>query len=205
MVMKLYYSRGACSLAPHIALYEAGLNFQAEPVDLKAKTLANGADFRQVNPLGYVPVLELDGGERLTEVGVVLQYIADQKPDSALAPAAGTIQRYRLMQWLTFISSELHKTFSPLFAPNTPEDYKPVVRARLAQRLAYMNEQLAGRSFLMGEQFTVADAYLFVVLNWAGAMNVDLTPHSHLQSFQKRVGARPGVQRALQAEGLIKS
>lgn len=203
--MKLYYSRGACSLAPHIALYEAGLNFQAEPVDLKAKTLANGADFRQVNPLGYVPVLELDGGERLTEVGVVLQYIADQKPDSALAPAAGTIQRYRLMQWLTFISSELHKTFSPLFAPNTPEDYKPVVRARLAQRLAYMNEQLAGRSFLMGEQFTVADAYLFVVLNWAGAMNVDLTPHSHLQSFQKRVGARPGVQRALQAEGLIKS
>jgi len=203
--MKLYYSRGACSLAPHIALYEAGLSFQAESVDLKAKTLANGADFRQVNPLGYVPVLELDGGERFTEVGVVLQYIADQKPDSALAPAAGTIQRYRLMQWLAFISSELHKTFSPLFAPNTPEDYKPVVRERLAQRLAYMNEQLANRNFLMGEQFTVADAYLFVVLNWAGAMNVDMTPHSHLQSFQKRVSARPGVQRALQAEGLIKS
>ncbi|AMN47836.1 glutathione S-transferase [Steroidobacter denitrificans] len=203
--MKLYYSRGACSLAAHIALYEAGLAFRAEPVDLKAKTLAGGADFRQVNPLGYVPVLELDGGERLTEVGVVLQYIADQKPETSLAPPAGTMPRYRLMQWLAFISSELHKTFSPLFAPHTPEDYKPVIRERLAQRLAYMNQQLAASSFLMGEQFTVADAYLFVVLNWAGVMNLDLTPYAHLQSFQKRVGARPGVQRALQAEGLLGS
>lgn len=203
--MKLYYSSGACSLAAHIALCESALEFQLAAVDLKAKTLADGADFRKINPNGYVPVLELADGERLTEAVAVLQYIADQKPQAGLAPAPGTMQRYRLIRWLAFISSELHKSFSPLFRDTTPEAYKPVVLAHLAQRFAYVDEQLAGKSFLMGEQFTIADAYLFVMLNWAVLLQVDLAPFANLRALQARIAARPGVQRALQEEGLLKS
>ena len=202
--MKLYYSRGACSLAPHIALYETGLPFTVARTDTKTKLLEDGSDFRAISPNGYVPVLELDSGERLTEAGVVLQYIADQKPASGLIPAFGTLQRYRVMEWLTFISSEVHKGYSPLFKPTTPEDYKPVVKAQLAQRLGYVNEQLAGKQFLLGDQFTVADAYLFVVVNWSRAVGVDLSPFPNLQQFQERVAKRPATQSALKAEGLVK-
>jgi len=202
--MKLYYSRGACSLAPHIALYETGLPFTVARTDTKTKLLEDGSDFRAISPNGYVPVLELDSGERLTEAGVVLQYIADQKPAAGLIPAFGTLQRYRVMEWLTFISSEVHKGYSPLFKPTTPEDYKPVVKAQLAQRLGYVNEQLAGKQFLLGDQFTVADAYLFVVVNWSRAVDVDLSPFPNLQQFQERVAKRPATQSALKAEGLVK-
>jgi glutathione S-transferase len=202
--MKLYYSRGACSLAVHIALYEAGLSFVIEKVDSKTKAMDSGRDFRTINPNGYVPVLALDNGELLTEAGVVLQYVADQKPDSGLAPPAGTMPRYRLMEWLTFISSELHKGYSPLFKPDTPEDYKSIVRERLAPRLGYVDGKLAGRPYLMGDQFTVADAYLFVVVNWSRAMNVDLTAFKNLQQFQERVAKRPAAQSAMRAEGLVK-
>ncbi|HWK76041.1 MAG TPA: glutathione transferase GstA [Povalibacter sp.] len=202
--MKLYYSRGACSLAPHIALYETGLPFTVARTDTKTKLLEDGSDFRAISPNGYVPVLELDSGERLTEAGVVLQYIADQKPASGLIPALGTLERYRVMEWLTFISSEVHKSYSPLFRPTTPEDYKPVAKTLLAQRLGYVNEQLAGKQFLLGDQFTVADAYLFVVVNWSRAVGVDLSPFPNLQQFQERVAKRPAVQSALKAEGLVK-
>lgn len=202
--MKLYYSRGACSLAVHIALYEAGLSFQTERVDSKTKVMESGGDFRTINPRGYVPVLVLDNGEQLTEAGVLLQYVADLKPAAGLAPPAGTMPRYRLMEWLTYISSELHKSYSPLFSPNTPEDYKPVVKEHIAQRLAYVEGKLAGRQYLLGEQFSIADAYLFVVVNWSKAVSVDLTAYANLQRFQERVAKRPGVQSALRAEGLVK-
>ena len=203
--MKLYYARGACSLSVHIALYEAGLTFEVERVDTKTRQLASGGDFTKINPNGFVPVLVLDSGEQLTEAVVVLQYVADLRPDAALAPPAGTMARYRLMEWLSFTSSELHKSFSPLFAPTTPEDYKPIVRQRLAQRLAYTNDKLAGRQFLLGDQYTVADMYLFVVVNWSRPMNIDLTPYANLQQFQQRVAERPAVQSAMGAEGLLKS
>lgn len=202
--MKLYYSRGACSLAPHIALYETGLPFTVARTDTKTKLLEDGSDFRAISPNGYVPVLELDNGERLTEAGVILQYIADQKPAAGLVPAFGSLQRYRVMEWLTFISSEVHKSYSPLFRPTTPEDYKPVAKALLNQRLGYVNEKLAGKQFLLGDQFTVADAYLFVVVNWSRAVDVDLSPYPDLQQFQERVAKRPAVQSALKAEGLVK-
>lgn len=202
--MKLYYSRGACSLAPHIALYEIGLPFTVARTDTKTKLLEDGTDFRTINPNGYVPVLELDSGERMTEAGVVLQYIADQKPAAGLIPAFGTLPRYRVLEWLTFISSEVHKGFSPLFRPTTPEDYKPIAKANLAQRLGYVNEKLAGKQFLLGDQFTVADIYLFVVLNWARAVDVDLSSFANILQFQERVAKRPAVQSALKAEGLVK-
>jgi glutathione S-transferase len=202
--MKLYYARGACSLSVHISLHEAGLKFEVERVDTKTKQLESGADFTQINPNGFVPVLALDDGELLTEASVVLQYVADLKPAAGLAPPAGTMARYRMMEWLSFTSSELHKNFSPLFAPTTPEDYKPIVRQRLAQRLGYVNTKLAGRQYLLGEQFTVADAYLFVVVNWSKAMSIDLTAFANLQQFQERVRNRPAVQTAMRAEGLLK-
>lgn len=202
--MKLYYSRGACSLAPHIALYEVGLPFTVARTDTKTKLLEDGTDFRTVNPNGYVPVLELDSGERMTEAGVILQYIADQKPATGLIPACGTLPRYRVLEWLTFISSEVHKGFSPLFRPTTPEDYKPIAKENLAQRLGYVNEKLAGKQFLLGDQFTVADIYLFVVLNWSRAVAVDLSSFANILQFQERVAKRPAVQAALKAEGLVK-
>jgi glutathione S-transferase len=204
MTLKLYYSPGACSLSPHIALREAGLDFTLEKTDLRSKQTASGGDIRKDNPKGMVPVLVLDNGEVLTEGPAIVQYIADQKPESGLAPKLGTIARYHLMEWLNFITSELHKNYSPLFNPNAPEEYTKLVHTALAARYTYVDEKLAGKPYLMGDQFTVADAYLFTVTNWARIVKVDLTPYANVLAFQERVRARPKVQEALKAEGLIK-
>ena len=200
--MKLYYSPGACSLSPHIALREAGLNFELEQVDLKAKKTKTGADFTQINPKGQVPALKLDNGEVLTEGPAVVQYIADQKPASGLAPAAGSIGRYRLQEWLNFLTSEIHKSFSPLFRPNTPEDYKPIIKETLAAKFGHLDKHLAGKSYLMGDQFTVADAYCFTVVGWSKYHKMDLGTWPNLKAYMDRVAARPKVQEALKAEGL---
>lgn len=202
--MKLYYSPGACSLSPHIALREAGLSFDLVLASTKTKKLQDGSDFYAINSKGSVPVLELDNGERLTEGPAIVQYIADLSPASNLAPAAGSMARYRLQEWLNYITSELHKGFSPLFNPATPEDYKPVARAALMARLTWVNAQLEGKQYLMGDQFTVADAYLFVVSNWGQYVGVDVSGFEHLVAFRARVAARPAVQEAMKAEGLLK-
>jgi len=202
--MKLYYSPGACSLSPHIALREAGLSFDLVLASTKTKKLQDGSDFYAINSKGSVPVLELDNGERLTEGPAIVQYIADLAPASNLAPAAGSMARYRLQEWLNYITSELHKGFSPLFNPATPEDYKPVARAALMARLTWVNAQLEGKQYLMGDQFTVADAYLFVVSNWGQYVGVDVSGFEHLVAFRARVAARPAVQEAMKAEGLLK-
>jgi glutathione S-transferase len=199
-VMKLYYARGACSLSPHIALREAELPFELVKVDLKTKRLASGADFGAINPNGYVPVLELDTGVRLTEGPAIVQYIADQVPAKKLAPANGTMGRYRLQEWLNFITAEIHKGFSALFADNTPEDYKLVVRARLQQRFAFVDLALADGSFLAGNQFSVADGYLFVMTTWCKAMKVDFDGFPRLRAFADRVANRHAVRQALEAE-----
>lgn len=201
--MKLYYARGACSLAPHIALYETGLPFTTARTDTKTKLMEDGSDFRAINPNGYVPVLELDNGERLTEAAVVLQYIADQKPATGLIPASG-MPRYRVLEWVNFVATEVHKSFTPLFTDNTPEDYKPFAREKVSRRLSYVNQHLAAKQFLLGDQFTIADAYLFVVTKWSRFVAVDLTSFTNLLQFQERVALRPGVQAALKAEGLLK-
>lgn len=202
--MKLYFSPGACSLSPHIALLEAGLEFKLERVDLRAKRTEAGADFLAINPKGYVPALELKDGTVLTEGPAIVQFIADMAPDRQLAPANGTLERYHLMSWLSFISTELHKNFSPLFRPTSTEDMKEAARATLNTRLAWVAGQLADRDYLMGAQFTVADAYLFTVLGWAGFVQFDLSPWPVLASYQQRVGARPAVQQAMREEGLVK-
>ena len=202
--MKLYYSPGACSLSPHIALHEAGLAFTPVLASTKSHKLQDGTDFYTINALGYVPVLELDNGERLREGPAIVQYIADQVPDKQLAPANGTLARYRLQEWLNFIGTELHKGFSPLFNPATPEEYKPVVRERLLQRLQWVDGQLAGKQYLMGDQFTVADGYLFTVTNWTQPTNLDISGLANLAAYRERVGARPAVQAAMKAEGLLK-
>ncbi len=202
--MKLYYSPGACSLSPHIALLEAGLPFELVLASTKSKKLADGSDFYLINSKGSVPVLELDNGERLTEGPAIVQYIADQAPDKQLAPANGTMARYRLQEWLNFITSELHKGFSPLFNPATTEEYKPQVRAKLAERFAWVNQQLDGKQYLMGDHFTVADAYLFVVSNWGQYVGVDVGDLANLVAFRARVAARPAVIAAMTAEGLLK-
>ncbi|OYU29175.1 MAG: glutathione transferase GstA [Burkholderiales bacterium PBB2] len=202
--MKLYYSPGACSLSPHIALREAGLSFDLVLASTKTKKLQDGSDFYAINSKGSVPVLELDNGERLTEGPAIVQYIADLAPASNLAPAAGSMARYRLQEWLNYITSELHKGFSPLFNPATSEDYKPVARAALMARLTWVNAQLEGKQYLMGDQFTVADAYLFVVSNWGQYVGVDVSGFEHLVAFRARVAARPAVQEAMKAEGLLK-
>lgn len=199
--MKLYFSPSACSLSPHIALREAGLDFQLVKVDLKNRKLsADGGDFTKINPKGYVPVLELDDGSRLTEGPAIVQFIADQKPESGLAPRSGTLERYRLQEWLTFINSEIHRGFSPLFKPNTPDDYKAVARENLRGRLAFVAEHLAKNEFLLGERFSVADGYLFTVLNWTQWMGIDLAQWPSLVDFQERVASRPAVKAALAAE-----
>ncbi|KAF1018918.1 MAG: Glutathione S-transferase GST-6.0 [Paracidovorax wautersii] len=202
--MKLYYSPGACSLSPHIVLEESGLPYEAVLASTKTHQLLDGTDFYTINPLGYVPLLELDSGERLREGPAIVQYIADQAPDTGLAPPAGTLARYRLQEWLTFIGTELHKAYSPLFKPATPEAYKPIAREHLAKRYAWIDGQLAGKPYLLGETFTAADAYLFTVSNWARAVGLDLNGHAHLQAYLARVRARPAVQAALKAEGLLK-
>ena len=202
--MKLYYSPGACSLSPHIALQEAGLAYTPVLASTKSHKLQDGTDYYTINALGYVPVLELDNGERLREGPAIVQYIADQVPDKQLAPANGTLARYRLQEWLNFIGTELHKGFSPLFNPATPEEYKPVVRERLLQRLQWVDSQLAAKQYLMGDQFTVADGYLFTVTNWTQPTNLDISGLANLAAYRERVGARPAVQAAMKAEGLLK-
>ena len=202
--MKLYYSPGACSLSPHIALVEAGLAFDAVPVDLKTHQLPDGSDYYSVSPKGYVPLLELDSGERLTEGPVIVQYIADQAPASNLAPANGTMARYRLQEALNFISTELHKGIGGLFNPAMPEEAKALMRARGLMRLQWVNEQLEGRQYLMGDTFTVADAYLFTVANWTAHVGIDRSALTTLTAYMARVAARPAVQAAMKAEGLIK-
>lgn len=201
--MKLYFSPGACSLAPHIALHELGAPFTALKVDLKTHKVADGTDYYAVNPKGYVPTLELDNGERLTEAAVVLQYIADRKPGT-LAPAFGTMERYRLMEWLNFISTEVHKQFAPLWYPTTPDATKEAQKAKLASRFDVISKTLAKQPYLTGESFTIADAYLFTVVNWSGTLGVDLSRWPALQQFQTRVAARPKVQQAMREEGLVK-
>ncbi len=202
--MKLYYSPGACSLSPHIALHEAGLAFTPVLASTKSHKLQDGTDYYGINPLGYVPLLELDDGTRLREGPAIVQYIADQAPLKMLAPPNGTLQRYRLQEWLTFIGTELHKGFSPLFNPATPEEYKTMAREKLLQRLQWVDSQLAQKDYVMGEHFTVADGYLFTVTNWAKLTNVDISGLTNLAPYRDRVAARPGVQAAMKAEGLLK-
>ena len=202
--MKLYYSPGACSLSPHIVLQEAGLPFEKVKADTKTKVLPDGTDYKTINPLGYVPLLELDDGTRLTEGPAIVQYIADRVPDKRLAPPNGTLERTRLQMWLNFVTSELHKGFSPLFNAAMPEEAKRIFRDRLGTRFAHLDKHLAGNDYLMGKDFSVADAYAFVVSNWAGRVDVDLSPYANVLAWRKRVGARPAVQAAMKAEGLIK-
>ena len=201
--MKLYFSPGACSLAPHIALSEAGVPYQTEKVDLRRHALADGTDYYAINAKGYVPLLELDDGTRLSEVAVILQYIADRKPGT-LAPAFGGIERYRVMEWLNVIATELHKQFSPLWYPTTPDATKDAQKAKLATRFDLIAKTLAAQPYLTGATFGIADAYLFTILNWAPMLEVDLSPWPALQQFQARVAARPAVHAALVAEGLVK-
>jgi glutathione S-transferase len=202
--MKLYYSPGACSLSPHIVLRESGLAFEPVLASTKTHKLADGTDYYGINPKGYVPLLELDNGERLSEGPVIVQYIADQVPAKKLAPANGTMARYRLQEWLNFITSELHKGFSPLFNPAVAEDAKPLFRDKLAERLKWVDSQLAGKSYLMGDAFSVADAYLFTVTSWTGYVGIDISALANLNAFMARMQARPAVQEAMKAEGLLK-
>jgi glutathione S-transferase len=201
--MKLYYAPGACSLSPHIVARELGLPIQLQKVNTKDKSMEGGGDFWKVNPRGYVPVLELDNGEKLTEGPAIVQYLADQKPEAGLAPKNGTMERYRVQEWLNFLTSEVHKQFTPLFKPNTPEEYKKIAKENLANRFNWLDQQLAGKDYLTGKQFTVADAYAFVLLGWTKPTQIDLSKWSNLQAFHKRVAARPKVKEAMQAEGLI--
>ncbi|MHB8309422.1 MAG: glutathione transferase GstA [Metallibacterium sp.] len=202
--MKLYFSPGACSLSPHIVLHELGLSFEPVQVDLSSKKTKDGSDFRKINPKGYVPALQLDDGAILTEGPAIVQYLADQKPAAGLAPANGTFARYRLQEWLNFISTELHKQFSPLFNPASSDALKQAQQERLAERFRQIVAAMGTAPYLMGDQFTVADAYLYTVLTWAGFLGVDLTPFPALQAFMKRVEARPAVRATLAAERAAK-
>lgn len=202
--MQLYYSPGACSLSPHIALAEAGLAYTTEKVDLKTKKTETGADFFVINPAGYVPALVLDNGETLTEGPAIVQYIADLAPAKKLAPPAGSFERVRLQEWLNFISTEVHKSFSPLFNPAAPEEWKTVTRDLIGRRLDVVEQKLAGRDYLIGD-FSVADGYLFTVLGWGRLVGVDVKENRpRIAAYIDRVKARPGVQQAMKEEGLIK-
>jgi glutathione S-transferase len=202
--MKLYYSPGACSLSPHIVLEESGLTYEAIAAPTKTHQLPDGTDYYTVNPLGYVPLLVLDDGRQLREGTVIVQYLADQVPARQLAPANGSFERYRLQEWLNFIGTELHKGFSPLFNAAMPEEAKTIFKTRLHSRLTWVDGELAGKAYLMGERFSVADAYLFVVANWTQPLGIDIASLSNLGAFMARVGARPAVQQAMRAEGLIR-
>jgi len=202
--MKLYYMTGACSLASKISMREAGLNFELVKVDRHTRKAADGLDFREVNAKDYVPALTLDNGEVLTENAAVLQYIADRNPAAKLAPPEGTLDRYRLTGWLSFIGSEVHKNFSPLFNAEASDDVKQYARKMLTKRLGYLEKAMGSRTYLMGEQFTVADAYLFVVLGWGVHVKLDIGQWPQLKRYVERVGARPHVIEALKSEGLIK-
>ena len=203
--MKLYYSPGSCSLSPHIALREAGLAFEPVLASIKSHQLQDGTDYYGINPLGYVPMLELDDGTRLREGPAIVQYIADQVPTKNLAPANGTLPRYRLQEWLTFIGTEVHKQFSPLFNSAMPEEVKKMQRDKLASRFQWIDAQLKGKQYLMGDNFSVADGYLFTVTNWAKSTMIDLAAYPNLVAYRERVAARPAVQEAMKAEGLLKS
>lgn len=204
-MLKLYFSPGACSLSPHIVLREAGVQFTTEAVDLKTKTAASGRGFDSITAKGYVPVLEFEDGQRLTEGPAIVQYVADLRPAKRLAPPARTIGRYRLQEWLNFITSEVHKQFYPLFrAEQCSADWQAAARAGLARRFDWMDSQLSGTEWVMGKEFTVADAYLFTVLNWTQFVDIDLGRWPALKSYVGRVRARPMVREALLAEGLIK-
>ncbi|TAK63104.1 glutathione transferase GstA [Methylobacter sp.] len=202
--MKLYYSKGACSLSPHITACEAELPIELVEVDLKAKRTKTGEDFLLINPNGYVPVLILDDGNKLIEGPAIVQYLADQAPDKKLAPPAGTFERYQLQQWLNFISTEIHKGgFGPLFNPAMPEAAKRIMIASLTSRLETVAEHLSSRAFLLGEHFTVADGYMFVTLRWGAYVNIDIARWPVLANYVAKISARPAVQRALKEEGLI--
>ncbi|MCC6527037.1 MAG: glutathione transferase GstA [Polyangiaceae bacterium] len=198
--MKLYYSPGACSLSPHIVLREAGLSFTLERVDLRNKQIVSGGDYGDVAPKGFVPLLVLDDGERLTEGPAIVQYLADLAPASKLAPPAGTFARYRLQEWLGYISTEIHKQFSPLFSPKAPEEWKEHQRQVLAARFDYVSHALEAKSYLLGDDFTVADAYLFTVLRWTKLVGIDLAKWPVLVAYLERVRARPAVAAAYEAE-----
>lgn len=200
--MKLYYAPGACSLSPHIVSREAGIGLELEQVDNREKKTISGKDYWKINPKGQVPVLELDNGERLTEGPVIVQYLAEQKPDAGLLPPAGTIDRYRVQEWLNFVTSELHKTYGPIFRPTTPEEYKKISKENLSKRLDWIEQRLAGKQYLTGDKFTVADAYLFTVLRWSPRIELDIAKWPNIQAYMDRVAARPRVQEALKAEGL---
>ncbi len=202
--MKLYYSPGACSLSPHIVAIEAGIPLQLEKVDGKSKRTASGADFWLVNPKGYVPVLELDSGERLTEGPAIVQYLADLKPASGLVPANGTLPRYHLQEMLGYINSEIHKSYSPLFKLDTPEATRAERKEYLQRRYRFIEDVLVQQPYLLGDAFTVADAYLFTVTTWAKHVQLDLSGFPALLAYQQRVGERPAVREAMIAEGLIR-
>jgi glutathione S-transferase len=201
--MKLYFSPGACSLSPHIVAHELGIELALEKVDTKTKKIAsNGSDYLTINPKGYVPALALDDGGVLTEGPAIVQYLADKKPDAKLVPPNGTLERYRLQEMLGYINSEIHKTYSPLFNPNTSPELRQERLEYLRKRYTFLEPLLADRKYLFGDQFTVADAYLFVVTNWSKPVKFDLSEFPNIVAFQKRVAARPAVQAAMAAEGL---
>jgi glutathione S-transferase len=202
--MKLYYAPGACSMAPHIVLREAGFKFDLEKVDIPNKKTAGGDDFWKINPKGYVPALLLDDGQVLTEVGVLCQYLADQKPESGLAPKLGTMERYRLMEMLNFTATEIHKQIGALFNPMMTPDMKEVQRGTIERRFNALEKSLEGKQYAMGDKFSVADAYLFTVLNWTNLHKIDLAKWPNIKSYVARVAARPAVQETLKAEGLHK-
>lgn len=202
--MKLYFSPGACSLSPHIVLHEAGLDFSTEKVDLRSKQDSTGADYTRINQKGSVPALALKDGAVLTEGPAIIQFLADLVPEKQLVPQAGSFERYRLMEWLNYISSEVHKGFGPLFNRGASAEARDGAISALTVRFGHLARSLEGRDYLMGERFTVADAYLFTVLNWTGFTGIDMAPWPVLQAFQARVAARPAVRQALRAEGLLK-
>lgn len=202
--MKLYFTPGACSLSPHICLREAGLKFDLEQVDIGTKKTKGGSDYTKVNAKGYVPALQLDNGEVLTEGPAIVQYIADQKPESGLIPKAGSMERYRAQEWLNFITSELHKSYGHLFSPATPDAYKAAIKERLGTRFDFLTKHLDGKPFLMGTQFGAPDAYLFTILGWNPHVGISVDKWPALQAYSERVAARPHVQAAMKAEGLIK-
>ena len=202
--MKLFYAPGACSLSPHIILHESGLKHTVAKTNLKDKTFDGGGDFKLKNPHGYVPVLELDDGSTLTEGPAIVQYIADKVPEKKLAPAPGTMERAKMQSWLNFVSTEIHKGFSPLFNPAMPEEAKKLFREKLLQRFEVLDRHFAKSDYLMGSSFSLPDAYLFTVLNWTKPTNIDISQFKHLTAYHERMGARPSVQAAMKAEGLIK-
>jgi glutathione S-transferase len=202
--MKLYYAPGACSLAVNIALHEAGIPFDLERVDSKTKLTKSGQNFWDVNPKGVVPVLTLDNGEMLTEVVALLQYVSDQKPEAGLMPKSATMDYYRALEWLSFVGTELHKQFTPLFKEGTPGDYRVIAKENVLKAFKHVDEHLAGRQWLVGDRYSIADIYLFVVSNWGRFQEIDVAQWPNLSDLRTRIRARPQVEAAMKAEGLIK-